>query len=416
MSERWFYRLNNEEFGPVVGEQVIELIRSQILTSTDWIRAENASGWSPLGRIDNFREELDQARSDDLEIAGSLDDLTFEFAETSSSNSGFDSASSRIGRQHGSGIPDRTSNSDKDAILETAQPQAAAGAPAQHEVKTVAPEFDSRAAVADTEELSADDSDQGRKSRPQASRKQASQTATGERKKVKRKTSEPEDPLLDEIIRELSERGKSESPSSATPARQAFTPTSMSTSSPAPTASATIASTPALSARPVSNLSPPVSNSTPKMNSYTPPVVKPAPVRARQSFQMPEPKTIGIVGGGLVSVLLATALMLGWVSLPFSNSGGALPGNAGTVVSCYLEFKQFGTAIPAGPEWAAFRSTVEKNIKPVVETSADAKDNVTEAGRKLIELASLQPTGNPEKVKQLGGELEVLIAGIVDTN
>lgn len=415
MSEHWFYRLNNEEFGPIVGEQVVELIRSQILTSTEWIRAEHASGWSPLGRVDAFREELNETRLQGLQIADSLDDLTFEFAETSSSSSTLDSASPRLGRLHGNGISDRVSSSIDDAASPEIPPQAPVYAPVRQEVETQTPELDSRAAEADTEDVHDRDTDQLRMHRSLASRKRTPQSSTGERKKVKRKTAKPEDPLLDEIIRELSERGKPESPSNATPSKQASTPTSVSTSPAASTSSANAASTPAVAARTVSNLSPPVSISTPKMNPYTPPVVKSAPVRARQSFQMPEPKTMGIVGGGLVSALLVTALMLGWISLPFGSSGGAMSGDAGVVISCYLELKQFGTTIPAGPDWAAFCSTVEKSIKPVVETSSDTKDDVTEAGRKLQELASLQPAGNPEKFRQIGSELDVLIAGIAGT-
>ena len=132
---------------------------------------------------------------------------------------------------------------------------------------------------------------------------------------------------------------------------------------------------------------------------------------------MPEPKTIGIAGGVAAAALLVAAFSFGWIALPFGSSGGALPGNAGAVVSCYLEYKQFGTAIPSSEEWTAFRSSVENNVKPVIESSsADSKDNVTEAARKLVELASLQPQGNSEKLQEIGGELDTLIAGIVGTN
>ena len=138
--------------------------------------------------------------------------------------------------------------------------------------------------------------------------------------------------------------------------------------------------------------------------------------RKTSSLQMPEPKTMGIAGGVVAAAVLVAAFSFGWISSPFGSSGGALPGNAGAVVACYLEYKQFGTAVPSGEEWTAFCSGVESKVTPVVETSADSKDNVTEAGRKLMELASLQPEESLESLRKIGGELDQLMPGIVGTN
>jgi hypothetical protein len=138
--------------------------------------------------------------------------------------------------------------------------------------------------------------------------------------------------------------------------------------------------------------------------------------RKTSTLQMPEPKTMGIAGGVVAAAVLGAAFWFGWISSPFGMSGGALPGNAGAVVSCYLEYKQFGTAVASGEEWEAFCLSVESKVKPVVESSADAKDNVTEAGRKLMELAALEPEENLESLQKISGELDGLMPEIVGTN
>ncbi len=426
MSARWIYRLNNEEFGPLFGEQVIELIQSQILTGSDLIRAENATVWSSLSKVDAFRTELNRDFSENLEVAGSLDDLTFEFAEASSADSEMERANRKARQVVGVGNnPGITAGVD--SALNQPKPSAGDGAQVVQEAETDLSELVSSVEDSTQEQSSGQDSTADRRTRTKPAPEQAPQLAAVPRRKAKRKTTTtPEDPLLEEIIRELSERGKPETPSNTSASKQIASPPSIAPSataastapfqsalapSTATVTTATVTTRPASTSSAASN--PSLSAEAAKINSYAQSVAKPTPVRPSRSFQMPEPKTIGIVGGGLVSSLLVVAVCLGWITLPFGTSSGSLPGDAGTVVACYVEFKNFGSAVPAGPEWTEFCSTVEKKIKPVVETSAGLKDNVTEAGRKLMELAALQPKGNPQKLQQIGGELDVLIAGIV---
>ena len=83
MAGRWFYRLFNEEFGPIVEDQVVELIRSNVLTQSDAIRSEDSEHWQTLSDFELFQAEINQTEFGHLDVAETLEDLSFEFEEAS---------------------------------------------------------------------------------------------------------------------------------------------------------------------------------------------------------------------------------------------------------------------------------------------------------------------------------------------
>ena len=60
MSERWFYRLFGEEFGPVSLDELHQIVQTGLISAEDEVRSETASQWQNADRI----PELDSDASD----------------------------------------------------------------------------------------------------------------------------------------------------------------------------------------------------------------------------------------------------------------------------------------------------------------------------------------------------------------
>ena len=83
------------------------------------------------------------------------------------------------------------------------------------------------------------------------------------------------------------------------------------------------------------------------------------------------------------------------------------------MVSCYLQYKQFGTGVPDAEEWTVFKTSAEKDVKPIVASAGDSPDKVAQAGKKLLEMAALPPSEDATRLHKMGAELDVMMETIV---
>ena len=407
MAGRWFYRLFNEEFGPIVEDQVVELIRSQVLTGSDAIRSEDSGLWQTVSDFEIFQLEINQAEFGHLDVAETLEDLSFEFEEASAPIGV--SASRKRGEQRGSGSSPDTRIAGNYRVPENQllQPvvEDSSGFELQQTIERVRVKENvpSVACEPEQEVISA---------KPETS-------VPKEKKKLRRRKVEPHDPLMEEIARELAERSTTANPSMASEDGNKSIVSGLANatrrlSEPSPLS---FASTPTLmSQQTVGNTPSPMSpysgqDSRPAPRSI-PPASRPS-VRKSSSFEMLEGKTPGIFGGAAVGVLLVVSFCFGWITLPFGTSGGALSGDAGVVVSCYLQYKQFGTGVPDAEEWTVFKTSAEKDVKPIVASAGDSPDKVAQAGKKLLEMAALPPSEDATRLHKMGAELDVMMETIV---
>ena len=83
MSDRWYYQLLMEEFGPVSREYILELLTCGTLAEGDLVRSEAGGDWILISAMKDSLQASDSADSM-LEEIQDLSELNFEF-ETSSS-------------------------------------------------------------------------------------------------------------------------------------------------------------------------------------------------------------------------------------------------------------------------------------------------------------------------------------------
>ena len=407
MAGRWFYRLMNEEFGPVVEEQVVELIRSQILTESDEVRSEHSRSWQTLIEVEFFHSERGQTETDHMDVAQTLDDLCFEFAESSLPD--VVKSTQSVRQYHGSCSTQE--KKDGGVVDLRAGQQLRPIVPDSSEFRFEAIE---PATVSEKRTVIC-------KSQRDVIESKPKQVVSEAARMPRRRKAKPNDPLMEEIIRELSERSKAVDPSKVL-IDGAGTSTAGSARSdgrmsvPTQTSSPSISS---LTSAPTTDRSQStatagaVQSPRPAVSHYSLPR-KPI-ISKGASFQMPEGKTLWTAGGAVSAVLLAASVCFGWISAPFGTSGGALPGSAGVVVSCYLQYNLLGTGIPDHEDWAAFQTSVQQNVKPIVESAGGSSDNVAEAGKILVEMASLQPTGDATRLHEIGKQLQPLMNQITGT-
>ena len=79
MSERWYYQMLMEEFGPVTEREILQLLRDQMLSPTDLVRRESAAEWIAASEVPFFAEDGD--RPEELEELSDLSELSFEFED-----------------------------------------------------------------------------------------------------------------------------------------------------------------------------------------------------------------------------------------------------------------------------------------------------------------------------------------------
>jgi len=52
--QKWFYRLSDQQVGPVASDQIIHLITQRILTAESYVWAEGMENWQPIGHVPEF--------------------------------------------------------------------------------------------------------------------------------------------------------------------------------------------------------------------------------------------------------------------------------------------------------------------------------------------------------------------------
>ena len=89
------------------------------------------------------------------------------------------------------------------------------------------------------------------------------------------------------------------------------------------------------------------------------------------------------------------------------------PKTEGVVVACYLDFQALGTGVPVAQEWAAFKDSVETHLRPLLDSGSSTSDDVTQAGRKLLEMASCRLIKDSQKLQRMRDELTLLVKQIL---
>jgi GYF domain 2 len=82
MSDRWFYQLLSEEFGPVESRTVVELHRNGTLGAGDLVRRDQEQDWLPLNSTSLLVDAA--VESDGAVDLEDLSELSFEFEENAS--------------------------------------------------------------------------------------------------------------------------------------------------------------------------------------------------------------------------------------------------------------------------------------------------------------------------------------------
>ncbi len=83
MSDRWYYQLLIEEFGPVSEEFILELLTCGTLGEGDLVRSEAGGDWMLISAMKESRQASDSSESM-LEEIQDLSELNFEFENSSS--------------------------------------------------------------------------------------------------------------------------------------------------------------------------------------------------------------------------------------------------------------------------------------------------------------------------------------------
>lgn len=368
MANVWRYSLFGESFGPVNEADLCRLIQSGTLGAEDEITSA-CGDTVKLGEHAFFARLFEDA---DLEYATDLDEFSLE---------------------------DEASSDDVAAVRTSKEVAASTQVIVSSNAATAVPKARSKPAE--------ESSRRERRSVVGSSQKPA---APRKKRRVRR---EPHDPLLMEIFAELEARKHSGAASPTAP-NSDVSPRALSNSSaatpvqtPSPTTTVT---SPQLSTRTVeSPVQRPATQSYSSSASASGNSWKPSKKSSAPSFTMPEPRTLGIVGGAVVAVGLVGSFLMGWISLP-GGSGGELAGASGAVVSCYLEFQSLG-GVPEKQEWAGFQSSVKTRLAPVLE-SGDADDVVKEAGKLLADVATCDPRKDADKLRATAEKLVPLMSKI----
>ncbi len=380
MNGRWFYRMMNEEFGPIVEDQLVELIRSQILSDSDEVRVDGSESWQTLYEVECFQSAFYETESDGMAVAQTFDDLSFEFEESPSNIRKQGRVDVR--REERGTVSVDVRRDRRIQPVEPSEPDRP-----EFEVDPMEPGKVAESVLAVVG-----------KSSPEMIPTNGADSAPKDAKKRRRRKAILHDPLMEEIARELAERANSADAPKASP-----------TSAPMPSAPAPM-SRPALSSMPSAPAAFSGVDSRPAPR-HVAPVPRPN-VPKRPSFQMPEGKTLGTFGGAIVAVLAVISFSLGWISLPFGSTGGALPGNAGVVTTSFLQYQLLAT-VPDPEEWKAFQESVQTNVKPIADAGEDSSDKVTQVAKQLVLMATLQPSEDPEPLHKIGKELQPLVNEIV---
>lgn len=422
MSDQWYYMVFGESFGPVSRSELEALIEIGTLSSEDRVSCGSESDWQHVSETPEFA----QIASESLDFADSFDDFNIDFdsggseqeppvaesnvavlQQATADSSGPENkpkppvatgdSPRRNGfevRLHKDGAEYYSADAVRSLILVGAingrTPIRKLSTDPWSTVRELIPDEYAKYARSDTGRQTANRRPRNRRARsPHAARLA----------EMRRRDREAEDKLA-EIFDEMEVQQKS-------------TPT------PRESASVPVGQTP--TSAPVAdwNHPGPTTQPAPAFAALAAATPKPAtatqyhkPKKRRQpAFQMPEGRSLAMAGGGAVSVLLVLALYLGWIALPFGAFGGALDGDRGVVVHCFLEYRNLA-GMPDQVEWDHFVTLINTDVKPIAESSGSSDAPVAQAAALLMEIAESHPVKDRQKIAAAGQKLSPLVGEI----
>ncbi len=247
----------------------------------------------------------------------------------------------------------------------------------------------------------------------------------------RRKKSNAETPQYDPIMQEIYEevfkdrdQQDSGAPGQARPAAAvASTPAA---SSPAAAATAPSTAVPASAAALTSSMPANTAVSLPSGHvaptalppAFSMPTAKPtlsgprlSSGKSSSSFQLPDPKILGIGAGGTAIVGLIAALAMGWISLPGIGPGGATTDRAkAAIIACNMEIQALGQGPIRQVDWIEFTGTIQGRVAPLLSGSdAITDEQVTKAAKLLMDVAKCNPLKEAAKIKETAAQLGTIV-------
>lgn len=431
MSDTWYYQIFGESFGPVAEGEINMLISIGTLSADDLVSTDGQANWLQISAAEAFRRQL----ADSLEYADSFDDFVIDFDSEKNEST---QNSSELVAQVAASVKDDAPQSNQSATAPAAATPIQPANSFEVRLHADSSEFYSLDAVrslilvgainamtpirksasdpwSTVRELLPDEyrkfAKQGGPRRP--SRKQAPANRRRRSGKpslhaqrleeIRRREQESEE-ILDEIFDELESRPAPAAVPTpvADPTPQPVQQPVTSTAYQPQTATVPV---PAAAAATLTAFSAPAPMSTP---------VRSSPLRLkkkRQPLQLPEGRTLAFAGGGTTLAGLVLAFCMGWIALPFGTFGGALDGDRGVVVHCFLEYRNLA-GMPDQVEWDHFVNMINSDVKPIAESSEGSESPVAKAAALLIEIASSDPVADRQKIAAAGQKLSPLVGEI----
>ena len=415
MSDRWYYQLLLEEFGPVSTEHVLELLTNGTLGDGDLVRSEAGGDWM---LISVMKETCQASQADEsmLEEIQDLSELNFKFENSGSVTS----------HSNASGIQKPSPQTQSRVVAKSSA--TATGRPAV--IRADAPARKSVAAAVKASEKPA--SRQQKSAVPKEKRRRvvgAKETTDVSRsKRISSNGAALEDELPDDVFNDVFQKEDTSSQKSQ-PATA-----SMSTSPTSAGFAGTTASTGAIATprsitspghySPASHLSSTQASAlysasfampmAPPRMTYTPPVKKRVSVSEPMDF-----KKIGMTGGAVTAI--AGVLAIAIFGVPFGSAPPEAqfdPKSAATVLNYIM--RDFDTVVVQTPDeaiWEECVYTAKSQLNAILagsnDTASDAPEAIAcrEATKALMQIAELK-LDNEEVYTQCKQEFEKHIAMI----
>lgn len=447
VERQWFYEMLAEEFGPVTETELEQLVADGILSATDRVRPNTSSEWITVADFPAAALEMSQQQGDDRHSDLDIDSFSFESPSDTATNSldidsfnlhgDSDSPQPVVANRHKPIEPEDEEEEDFEPTFFVQSLGQILGPLTQDELVEMAcagslsrgdeirEGEDSRWIAVEAipglgEEILRQEATLKQTSatpvetlpkKKASDQKRPASKPKARPKSRKRKKKAKTDEFLQEIFAEVfTEDGKvredrvaAAPAAAAAPVGNSLTDTGSMASPAEPSmAPAMNAAVPGMSAAPSA---PP---------AFTRPTPQKAPKRAANSssgggFEMPEPKVLGIIGGGLAVVLILVGGFMGIIPLP------------GFGVDPESFFKEFAAEYPkkkagSAEEWKQFKvdtsavaRTIARDLAPTVGTDPKAK-RFQRAALLVSKLVGIDQADN-EKHTEVYGEFNKMLVG-----
>ncbi len=422
MSGMWYYQIFGEAFGPATDVEINRLISIGTLSADDLVSADGAGNWVQLSSAAVFR----QAVTDSLQFADSFDDFVIDFdSEASELPQNPADPAVHVARSSRNDAPRSDSAAATSVLTQPAN---------SYEVRLHADssEFYSldavrslilvgavteltaiRRSAADTwstvRELLPDEYRKfakrdvprrpSRRQGPLKPRQRSGRQSLHAQRlaEIRRREKESAE-LLEEIFDELDSRPEPAAALTPRPPQQPATPPACLPQTAAAPVRAVAAESLRVFSGPATTLAP---------GRTSPLMLK----KKRQPLQLPEGRTMAFAGVGSTLAGLVLALCMGWIALPFGTFGGALDGERGVVVHCFLEYRNLA-GMPDQVEWDHFVNMINSDVKPIADSSEGSESPVAQAAVLLLEIAGSDPIVDRQKIAAAGQKLSPLVGEI----